>query len=106
MKIQPVALAWGAAVGLCGVVLVAAYYATGPARPDEILSRIQTDEGWTETSSYIETPSGQTRVYKLYDETGVLCFIAESRNSDVAIDCAPASRKEAKPDPGWSGQAL
>lgn len=49
------------------------------------------------TNQYLVTPSGETHVYKFYDEVGAICFVAEGQrgaNSAVSIYCIPGSEGE------------
>lgn len=49
----------------------------------------QQNTGGVAGEDYVLTPSEKTRVYKYYDETGFICFIAEASNG-VSIACQPA----------------
>ena len=101
MKISPQGKTIALAVALSGLLLIAAYNAGNTMLSgEETLSRIQTDDGWTESSRYLETPSGGTRVYKLCDATGSLVFIAESqRNGAVGVAAVPGGCSRVIPHP-------
>jgi hypothetical protein len=47
-------------------------------------------------NSYLVTPSGNTYVYKFYDDVGAICFLAEGgqrgRQQSVAIYCIPGAK--------------
>lgn len=39
-------------------------------------------------NNYLLTPTN-SRIYKFYDDVGVLCFVAESPRQDISIFCIP-----------------